>query len=455
MAVKNFYISQFFRSLSEAMISPFLSVFLLFLGATKPLIGLASTLPNLFNLFFQTFWGSLSEKTYKKKIFIILGGAAWALMWIPIAFTKNPIMLVTLLTIQAILSAASTPAWTSLLLRFVPTYKAGEVEGNFTLVRNFANLIGTLTAGLILNTFGFLPFFFFLISFFGLLSRLPFIWVKEVALIKRNEDFLTLLKNTFNFSLLKKEKKMLKLICMITFLNFSVSFASPFLSVYLIANKNGNLLNVTIISIISALCFMFFSRPWGRVVNKIGPRYVFYACIIPISFLPSIYVLSPTVEGIYLYEVIAALGWAGFNIATFAYLAYILPRDKLDSSIGLYNMIVGLGSSVGPILGGILSESLGLTTILLISTFLRFLTLILIEKLEEEVKPKYKGGFEIRGLIYRVENFVSTYSIVIKETLKEGLKILSLTNHKLISSFQKDSKQLKRISSKKSLKVAR
>jgi MFS family permease len=158
MNVKSFYISQFLRSLAEAMISPFLSVYLLFLGATKALIGLASTLPELVSLFSQLFWGSLSENTFKKKVFIIFGGIAWALMWVPIALVKEPLLLVSLLTIQALLSSASAPAWTALLIRSTPSYKIAHVQGNLNAIANFAAFIGTMVAGLILNNFGFLPF---------------------------------------------------------------------------------------------------------------------------------------------------------------------------------------------------------------------------------------------------------------------------------------------------------
>lgn len=455
MSVKHFYVSQLLRSLAEAMISPFLSVFFLFLGATKPLIGLASTLPNIFNLFSQVFWSILSEKSYRKKIFVVFGGIAWAVLWIPIAFVKDVMLLILLLVIQAILSAASAPTWTSLLLRLIPKYKASEVEGNFTLVRNFANLVGTLIAGLILNTLGFLPFFFFIIALFGLLSRLPFIWVREVNFLRRNEDLKTLIKSMWNFSSLKKETKMLRLMIMVTFLNFSVTFSSPFLSVYLVTNKGGSIINVAIISVISAITFIIFSRPWGRTLDKIGPKIVFYVCIIPISFLPSIYVISPKIEWIYVYEVVASLGWTGFNIATFTYLAHAVPREKLDSSIGFYNLIVGLGSSFGPVVGGIVSEKIGLGAVLLISTFLRILSLIFINKLEEEeMKFKYRGDFDTRGFMYRIENLVSTYSILIRETLGEGLKVLEFTNS-LTSSFRKVPKQQAQKSSKRNLKVGR
>jgi MFS family permease len=426
------------------MISPFLSVYLLFLGATKALIGLASTLPNLASLFSQLFWGGLSESTFKKKVFIIFGGIAWALMWVPIALVKEPLLLVFLLTIQALLSSASAPAWTALLIRSTPSYKIAHVQGNLNAIANFAAFIGTMIAGLILNNFGFLPFIFYLIAFLGIMSRIPFFNFSEPRTPKSDGSLASILKRTFNFSRIKSEKELIKLITAITFLNFSVSLAAPFLSVHVITGLNGSLINIATLSIISAIATIIFSRPWGVVVEKIGRKLVMLACIIPAALIPFVYAVAPNIEWIYFYEFIGAMSWAGFNLAAFAYLASILPKEKLDSFIGFYNLFAGLGSSAGPFVGGILSEFLGLKNLFFLSTFLRLLTIILIERLEEKpsFKPRFSGlTFEFLGLGYRIENFVSTYSLVMLETLRQSFFLINFKNHfKLRASSRKVSR---------------
>jgi MFS family permease len=116
-----------------------------------------------------------------------------------------------------------------------------------------------------------------------------------------------------------------------------------------------------------------------------------------------------------------------------------LPKEKLDSFIGFYNLSTGLGSSIGPFLGGILSESLGLKNLFFLSTFLRFLTVILIEKLEEKprLRPRLSGlVFEFLGLGYRIENFISTYSLVMIETLRQGINFLNFKRKPTFSSHK-------------------
>ena len=126
------------------------------------------------------------------------------------------------------------------------------------------------------------------------------------------------------------------------------------------------------------------------------------------------------------------MAWAGFNLATFTHLANILPKEKLDSFIGIYNLFTGLGSSLGPFVRGILSKFLGLKNLFFISTFLRILTVIWIERLEQitTYKPRFSGlTFEFLGLGYRIENFISTYSLVMVETLRQSSFLLNLKNH--------------------------
>jgi MFS family permease len=432
MKIKSFYTSQFFRSLAEAMISPFLSVYFIFLGATKALVGLASSLPELASLFSQLFWGSLSEGINRKSILIILGGIAWALIWIPIALTKDPIQLILLLTVQAIISAASIPAWTGLLIRLVPGYKIASAQGNLNVIGNFASLTGTLIAGLLLNQFGFIPFIFFIIAFLGIMSRIPFFTIKEPKIFSANGEFKIVLKRTFDFSWIKKEKELINLIAAITFLNFSVSLAAPFLSVYVVTNLKGDLASIAMISVIGAITVIIFSRPWGAVIERGGRKFVMLACLIPVSFIPFIYAIAPDMNWIYFYQLVGTMSWTGFNLAVFIHLANILPKEKMDSSISFYNLFTGLGSASGPFIGGMISEFIGLRNLFFLSTFLRLFTLGLIEKVEERPGLARRNswlGLEFLGLAYRIENLISVYSLVMIETLRQSIDFFNFKKH--------------------------
>lgn len=434
MNVKSFYTSNFFRCLADSLISPFIPVFALLLGATKVLIGLISTLTTLAGLFPQIFWGTLNESMGKKNILIIFGFVAWALMWIPIALVKTPVQLLFLLTVQSLLSAAATPAWTSLFIHITPSYRRAYMASNLDLIGSAGSFIGTLVGGFILNSLGFVPFLFYMVAFLGIISILPFIWTKESATFYYNGMSLTsLLKRTFDFSSIGHEKELVKMIVAITFLNFSVNLVAPFLSVYIVTGLRGNLMNIAIISLIDVLAAIVFYRSWVATVDNSGKKFIMLACIIPISFIPFIYAITPSINWLYAYEVVGKMSWIGFNLAAFAYLASILPKDRMSSSIAVYNLFVGLGSAAGPFVGGILGDTIGLQRLLIISTAMRFSTIFLLDRLEEKKQIKTGGafglGFKPFGLAYRIENFVDVYSFVLIETLKRSIKLLDVKNH--------------------------
>jgi len=434
MNVKSFYTSNFFRCLADALISPFIPVFALFLGATKVLIGLISTLTTLASLFPQIFWGTLGESMGKKNILIIFGFVTWAVMWVPIALVKNPVQLLFLLAIQSLLSAAASPAWTSLFIHITPSYKRAYTASNLDLIGSAGSFIGTLLGGFILNSLGFIPFLFYIVTFLGVISVLPFVWAKEPTTFYYNGTSLaSFLKRTFDFSRIKHEKELVKMIMAITFLNFSVNLVVPFLSIYIITGLGGNLMNIAMISVIGVVTAMTFYRSWGTIVDNSAKKFVMLACIIPISFIPFIYAIAPDINWLYAYEVVGKMSWIGFNLAAFAYLAGILPKDRISSSIAMYNLFVGLGSAAGPFVGGILGESIGLQHLLLLSTAMRFSTIFLLDRLEEKKQVKTSGffglGFKPFGLAYRIENFVGVYSLLLIETLRGSIKLLDVKNH--------------------------
>jgi len=429
MELKPFYTSTFFRSLANALISPFIPVFALFLGATQTLIGLTSSLPALANLLFQLFWSSFSESTGKKKTLIIFGGIAWALMWIPIALVKDPVQFVLLLTVQSILAAASIPVRTALLIQIIPSYKMAHVNTNLNLVDGIASFFGTLLGGFILNQFGFVYFLFYIIAFLGIMSRVVLFWTKEPKPYYHPDgNLLNGLKKTFDFSRLKHEKNLTKLIIAVTFMDFSVFLVSPFFSVYIITGLRGNLINIAIISAIGVISTIMFSRPWEKIIDDHGKKFPMLACIIPISFIPFNYAIAPNIMWLYVYEIIGTMSWTGFNLAAFAYLVDTLPKGESSSYIAMYNLFTGLGSVVGPLVGGMLADMISLQQLFIISTMLRLLTIFFLDKLEEKtgVRPRsiFSFGFERFGLMYNIENFVNTYMLVFDHTIKQSISLL-------------------------------
>jgi MFS family permease len=424
--MKSFYNSSFFRSLAEGLINPFLSLFALGLGATKTLIGLVSSLPNIAGLLSQIFWGAVTEVS-KKKTLVILGGMFWAILWIPISQASDPINLIVLLTIQSILSSISIPAWTCLLIQNSPSYKRGTVTGYLNTFTGIGSFIGNLAGGFVLNKFGFTPFLFYMICFFGVMSRLAFLPVKEV---KYHNSFKVkdLLAKTFNFKQLKRDKKLMKFIRAMMFMNFAVSIAGPFFSIYTIQKLGGTNMDVALVSAIGAITSIVFYRTWGTIIDYLGKRKVMLSCIIPICFIPFSYAISKTMIWVYIYTVIGQMSWAGFETASFAYLSDIVPKENISSNVAIYNLFTGLSQSMAPLIGGIIADMTSIWSVFMLSTALRASSMMFFEKLEKSDGTKHTSIFHVAsepfGVMYRFETFISTYSLALDGVRKESVKLV-------------------------------
>jgi len=418
--MKHFYVSSFVQGLAEELIAPFIPLFALSLGATKTLIGLVSSLPNITGLLSQVLWGSVVEIAKNRKFLVILGGIVWSLFWIPISFVKEVYTLIILLTLQSILSSITVPAWTIMFIQLSPKYRRGEVIGNLNTASSLGYFVGSMIGGLILRQFGFVYFIFYMICFLGIISKIVFIHVEEPVILS-TRSFKEVLKSTFSLEI-TKNKKMVNLIGAIAFLNFSVSIAGPFFSVYIVKNLGGSIMDVAIISAIGFISRIIFYRPWGSLVDYLGTRTVMLSCIIPISFYPFVYAISNSLVWVYLYAFIGQASWAGFDTALFVYLSHILPHEKGSSSIAMYNMLTGLSSAVAPFVGGMVAEFTSIWFVFILSTLLRIISMRFLDGLEEKVGLRSEGmakiGPEPFGLISRVQTFISTYFLLIEKTLE-------------------------------------
>lgn len=430
MALKSFYASSFFQALAEGLIKPFIPIFARSLGATNTFVGLISAIPNFVNTFSQVLWGTIADMYDRKKLMIITGGIFWALLWLPIAFIKDPMTFLILLTVQAFLAAISVPSWTVSLINETPSYKRADTSANFHTFRALGSFFGSIASGLILNQFGFVPFVFFIICFFGLLSRVPFLFVNLRSIPVYRERLMNVLKKTFDFSSIKNQKSLADLIKVMLILNFATSIGGPFYSLYTIEQLGGTKLDIAIITAVGVLFSVLFYKSWGTMINRIGRKTVMLSTIIPICFYPLVYAVSNNIFWIYIYSVIGHVSWAGFNLAVFTYLSDSIPSERRTYYVATYNMITGLSLFVAPIVGGIVADITSIWHVFIISMFLRITAALFVNTLEERTGSKPRGVFNLEfdysGISEGLEMFITTYSMVIYDFKDRGKKFMNI-----------------------------
>jgi len=425
MRQENFYQTAFLSALASSLITPFIPMYALRLGATKTMIGLISALTSFLSILSGLFWAALVESSKRRVMFVILGYLLWGIFWIPIAFCKDSLQLLLILSFQAILSAMITPAWQSMLVNVTSKFQRGRFVSKVNLASSIGSFIGSLIGGYIIYSFGFVPFLFYSITFYGIISGFPFLPSIAEKFNTYGRDFYRSLKSLFNIHEIRKNKEFSRLVRAMLFLNFAVSIAGPMFSVYILQNLKGNSVNLTILAIIDTIVAVLFFKPWGVLVDYLGRKTVLVGCLLPIAFFPFIYFISNNIIWLYLYEFIGSLFWGGFNIAIFSYLSDVIPKGSEPTFLSFYNFLVGVSSVLGSLVSGLLADLIGIKYVFLISFFLRLISSPLFYALGERKGTRPSGilrATPIENISYQLESTILIYTQVLKEARRNTLE---------------------------------
>lgn len=148
----------------------------------------------------------------------------------------------------------------------------------------------------------------------------------------------------------------------------------------------------------NAICLV----PCAWVVDKFGYRksYITGAVIVALSCLISIF--SPNYPFLILFRVVAGCGTSLVMVTSLAILTRIFPKNKRGFVIGIHTAMVYVGLSLGPVLGGILTELAGWQSLFMfappmILVSIIFVSIFLKEEFTEPVEKFDKGGAILYG----------------------------------------------------------
>jgi EmrB/QacA subfamily drug resistance transporter len=130
----------------------------------------------------------------------------------------------------------------------------------------------------------------------------------------------------------------------------------------------------TIYSIATAICLL----PMGRVADIVGRKRVFVLGIAIFGIASFFLALSPSAGALLGLRVCQGIGGSMIFSTGTAILTSIYPADEKGRVLGITTAAVYVGLSVGPTLGGILTEQLGWRSVFLVNTPLAAAIILLV-----------------------------------------------------------------------------
>ncbi|MDH7478148.1 MAG: MFS transporter [Candidatus Bathyarchaeota archaeon] len=390
------------NSLSTGMVNPFMGAYAVKLGASSAEMGWYQLSSNISNNIMQVFWGRLSDKVKRRVPFIIVGTLTMALLWIPMIFVANATQLIILIAIQAILGSMATPALTALIGDLVPSSKLGRANATINLWASTGSLIATIASGWLMVSVGgtpqeimFLPLV--IATLCGITSCLAIVYVKE----RKSGEKLNLTREFASdfFSMLKyagKSHTFVKYCAVVGFFEFSMSICWPLIPRTQVDVLGASMLQIALLSVVQSLLTIIFQGWAGRFTDTMGRKQALIIYRFSLITVPIAYAFAPDINALIaigaFWGIITALGQAGIT----AYLLDISPSEYRGSFTAVFNLVLGVTSFFGSLIGGYLSAFtidafgliVGLQIVYMVSMVGRIIGAILHLTLKETIKKK-------------------------------------------------------------------
>jgi MFS family permease len=122
---------------------------------------------------------------------------------------------------------------------------------------------------------------------------------------------------------------------------------------------------------------------WGRVpVMAIGSS----VCVV-CGFL---YPILSSVSGFLLLRLVHGFSTGFKPTSTSAYVADIIPQERWGEALGMHGLCFSIGGALGPALGSMIVNSYGMNAMFYSSSFLAFLSIIIVFNMKETLATKEK-----------------------------------------------------------------
>lgn len=143
-----------------------------------------------------------------------------------------------------------------------------------------------------------------------------------------------------------------------------------------------------------------FLVPFGRIADLYGRKKVCLAGLLTFAISSLLMVFSPFTLALILFRVMQGAGAALIFGTAVAILTSVTPPGERGKALGIYTTSVYLGLSLGPFIGGFLTQHLGWRSIFLVNIPTGAAAIaLLLWKLEGEWADGRGGDFDLKGAV--------------------------------------------------------
>lgn len=340
----------------------YLPAALVLLGATNFWIGMLAALPQLFGGIAQAFALSALRLVKDRKLLVIAGSLFQALCWLPvIALLMWPgelsvPLIIFFFSLGAGASLLINPAWSSWVSDIVPENERAGFFANRNRLMQVMLFAVTFLGGMALrelqmNYPAAIAFcMVFLVAFLArLLSVLFHARTAGVPYELRLMNEIQM-KHLF---LLPSYSNELWFLAFVALMNFSVQFASPFFTPYMLNDLRMDVGMFGFLTAISIITKVAAYPYWGKAIDRFSNRSVLIATAFMAPVVPLLWLFSGEIWALALFQVFSGFIWAGYDLAVFNSALSLVGRELRPSFISKYNAFGCIANAAGAVAGGV------------------------------------------------------------------------------------------------------
>jgi len=348
----------------SATVGTFSTGFAVELGASDFLVGWLGAAPG-FGQILQFFSPFVIERLRARKPLCLLLYLGGYLVWVPIALlpwlpaaVPRVFLLLGLLFVSTSLFSFALPAGISWITDLIPENIRGRYMGRQNALAGIAGLLVTLAAGRFVELPPKLHSFAFLFAF-GVACGLAAVAVLSATPepLKRSSPRLPVWRF---IGLPFRRPRFRNFMAYLALRSLATFIAAPFFILFMLKFLKVPYFEIGLFTAVSSLATMVTYPLWGYLADKYGNLPVMKLCAFGLSVIPGLWLFATPGNYRYLLPLFFAYAGvvaAGFILSQFNLLMKIAPEQNRTVYLGTCYGLIGVGSAVGPVIGGTIAKA--------------------------------------------------------------------------------------------------
>ncbi|SMC86065.1 DHA2 family efflux MFS transporter permease subunit [Kibdelosporangium aridum] len=136
----------------------------------------------------------------------------------------------------------------------------------------------------------------------------------------------------------------------------------------------------------------------GRLGDRFGPRRLYLAGLVIFTAASLWCGLAQDAPDLIAARAVQGLGAAALTPQSMAFISYLFPTNR-GAAMGAWGSVAGLATIAGPVLGGLITETLGWEWIFIVNVPVGIIAIALVLWLVPNWQPRHSHRFDVPGIV--------------------------------------------------------